>query len=377
MVPSELTTAWYAEMNKLLTKPSLGASRKRVKLNDTSEELNVKNEELRNYFNDKSCGFELPVQFNTTSDKHIEYLENVDNIGSLGCDNTKYPKYQNGKYCCLDSKSTVQEKLDYINMVLVGFFNITGQDVLRIITKIQYYIKTRKELIAELEKKRIVYDYDDLIKERLPDSYKSLDDWCNKLFTSALVEKLEGMNYTFESNIVKYNDETFYNKYAAIRTFIDNYKELLQLLNKTISEKVVYDDETVYIPITLPLGYTSLDEWYSIAFKKARLKHLNNAYFIEKYFNTTKYPYNKIKANIERIEKDIAERNKLIQDLTSLRIDYTDDIDKEKLQALLATIEKVKSTTKTTGGRKSKSKSKKRKTKSKKRSKSKRTIKHK
>ena len=294
MVPSELTTAWYAEMDKLLTKPSLGASRKRVKLNVTSEELNVKNEELRNYLNDKNCGLELPVQFNTTSDKRIEYLENVDKIGSLGCDNTKYPKYQNGKYCCLDSKSTVQEKLDYINMVLVGFFNITGKDVLRIITKIQYYIKTRNELIAELEKKRIVYDYDYVINERLPDSYKSLDDWCNKLFTSALVEQLEGMNYKFESVIFNYNDETFYKKFAAIRSFIDNYKELLQLLNKTISEKVVYDDETVYIPVTLPPGYTSLDEWYSIAYKKARLTYVNNTYFIEKYFDTTKYSEKKL-----------------------------------------------------------------------------------
>jgi len=367
---SELTKAWHAEMDKLPTTSRLVASRvKSVKLNSTSNELS-------NYFNDKSCGSELPVQFKTTPDKPMQYLENVDKIGSLGCDKTKYPKYQDGKYCCLDSKSTVQEKLDYINRVLVDFFNITGKDVIRIITKIQYYIETRNELIAELRKQGIKYDYDSVIYELLPSSYTSLDDWYNKLLTTAQVEELEGMKFRFEKEIFKYDDETFYKGYDAIKLYIAKYKELRQLLiSKNKTEKVVSDDDVyddvVYIPVILPTGYTSLDQWYEIAYKKARLTYLNNTYFTNKYFDNKKYTNKKIEANITTIEEDIAKRNALIADLTRLGIEYTDNIDNTKLQALLDTIEKIKNPNKTTGGRKSKKRKRRRKRKSKK------TIKHK
>jgi hypothetical protein len=55
-----------------------------------------------------------------------EYLNSVNRKGSLGCGPNKYPKYENGKYCCVDVMSTDQEKLDYINNLLENAMDVTG-----------------------------------------------------------------------------------------------------------------------------------------------------------------------------------------------------------------------------------------------------------
>ena len=44
-----------------------------------------------------------------------EYLTQINKEGSLGCGPKKFPKYENGKYCCVEQRVSNQEQLDYVN----------------------------------------------------------------------------------------------------------------------------------------------------------------------------------------------------------------------------------------------------------------------
>ncbi len=109
-----------------------------------------------------------------------EYLSNVDKVGSLGCGPKKYPKYQNGKYCCVNVKSTDQEKLDYINNLLenaMGVIGITAFNKQKDV--IAWLIDYRKFLLEDpnLEDNISVPDLHDLFPQYDDKNPPTVEDW--------------------------------------------------------------------------------------------------------------------------------------------------------------------------------------------------------
>ena len=109
-----------------------------------------------------------------------EYLSNVDKVGSLGCGPKKYPKYKNGKYCCVNVKSTDQEKLDYINNLLenaMGVIGITAFNKQKDV--IAWLIDYRKFLLEDpnLEDNISVPDLHDLFPKYDDKNPPTVEDW--------------------------------------------------------------------------------------------------------------------------------------------------------------------------------------------------------
>jgi predicted transport protein len=102
-----------------------------------------------------------------------EYLRNTDNVGSLGCGPNKYPKYENGKYCCVDVMSTDQEKLDYINNLLENAMDVTGiSSFKQQVRAIEWLLDFRDNLLK---------NYPNL-KDNIsvPQPFTSVEDWFNQ-----------------------------------------------------------------------------------------------------------------------------------------------------------------------------------------------------
>jgi len=104
---------------------------------------------------------------------YSEYLNNIDEIGSLGCGPNKYPKYENGKYCCVDKMSTNQETLDYINNLLENAMDVTSiTSFKKESLNIEWLLNFREDLLR---------DYPDLTNNiSVPESFISVEDWFNK-----------------------------------------------------------------------------------------------------------------------------------------------------------------------------------------------------
>ena len=99
-----------------------------------------------------------------------EYLTEINKEGSLGCGPKKFPKYENGKYCCVDERVSNQEQLDYVNMLLEAAIRNVGDTVfsknkkaiLFLIRTHYYLLNTDKTLVDSLE---------------LPEPYTNVMDW--------------------------------------------------------------------------------------------------------------------------------------------------------------------------------------------------------
>jgi len=99
-----------------------------------------------------------------------EYLTALNKEGSLGCGPKKFPKYENGKYCCVDSRVSNQEQLDYVNMLLEAAirnvsdtaFTKNNNGILILIKTHNYLLNSDKTLVDSLE---------------LPEPYTNIMDW--------------------------------------------------------------------------------------------------------------------------------------------------------------------------------------------------------
>ncbi len=95
----------------------------------------------------KNCVPGPNVVFGKRDLPFFNYLENVKVEGSLGCGSGKYPKYEDGKYCCVDTPVTDQELLDYLNFLLEGAMkNVNETIFVKQANLIKYIIDKRKEL---------------------------------------------------------------------------------------------------------------------------------------------------------------------------------------------------------------------------------------
>jgi hypothetical protein len=149
----------------------------------------------------KNCVPGPNVKFNKNSVPFIEYMTNLDKAGTLGCNSDQYPIYTNGKYCCETEKSTPQELLDYINMLLENSIKNVGTTVFKNYSKeIDSLIKMRKYLLKEYSKE---------IKDNWSKEFsKNLDDYYSKNYIESVQyrkdsthkEKFQGKN-DIETNI--------------------------------------------------------------------------------------------------------------------------------------------------------------------------------
>lgn len=99
--------------------------------------------------NQKKCHDGPNVIFGKKDLPFFKYLENISSKGSLGCPSDKYPKYTDGKYCCVDEKSTDQEQFDFINYLLEqAEINVGDTAFGKNNNIINFLIKKRKQLIT-------------------------------------------------------------------------------------------------------------------------------------------------------------------------------------------------------------------------------------
>jgi hypothetical protein len=80
--------------------------------------------------------------------QYVQYLKNIRTKGSLGCDKNHYPKYENGEYCCIDTHSTKQEELDYVNdLIAAAIRNISDPIFKKFSSHVEYLIRLRKYIL--------------------------------------------------------------------------------------------------------------------------------------------------------------------------------------------------------------------------------------
>jgi hypothetical protein len=121
----------------------------------------------------KKCVPGPNVVFRKKDLPYSQYLSNIDKRGSLGCGPNKYPKYENGKYCCVDVMSTNQEILDYINNLLENAMDVTGiSSFNKEASNIEWLISIRDNLLK---------NYKDLTDNiSVPQPFTSVEDWFNQ-----------------------------------------------------------------------------------------------------------------------------------------------------------------------------------------------------
>ena len=116
------------------------------------------------------------VKFSKKHVSFIQYLQNVDKSGSLGCPDKTFPNYKNGHYCCLSQISSSQERFDYVNLLLEaaitnvsdGVFN-KYEHIISILINYRNYFLRKKLLIDNFDKSLISED---------ESNYPSIvDDW--------------------------------------------------------------------------------------------------------------------------------------------------------------------------------------------------------
>jgi len=118
--------------------------------------------------NQKKCYPGPNVKFEKKDLPFFTYLENISKQGTLGCPSDKYPKYTNGKYCCVDEKSTDQEQLDFINYLLEqAEINVGDTAFGKNISKINFLIIKRRRLISK--------NNDNPLKDSWP--HGDVNDW--------------------------------------------------------------------------------------------------------------------------------------------------------------------------------------------------------
>ena len=97
-------------------------------------------------------------------------MTEINKEGTLGCGPKKFPKYENGKYCCVDSRVSNQEQLDYVNTLLEAAirnvsdtaFSKNKKGLFFLIRTHDYLLNSDKTLVDSLE---------------LPEPYTNIMDW--------------------------------------------------------------------------------------------------------------------------------------------------------------------------------------------------------
>ena len=185
-----------------------------------------------------------------------EYLNSTDRKGSLGCSPNKYPKYENGKYCCVDVMSTNQENLDYINTLLENAMDVTGiSSFNQQVRAIQWLLNFRDNLLKNYP----------TLKDNIsvPQPFTSVDDWFNQnlrnlktvsRFGSEAVDN-EIMEGKSAPGYVKSYRENILNRIAqeeeVERARVENERMLATQGNNTDD---VLDSNTIMIQPSPPIG---------------------------------------------------------------------------------------------------------------------------
>ncbi len=99
-----------------------------------------------------------------------EYLTTINKEGSLGCGPKKFPKYENGKYCCVDSRVSNQEQLDYVNTLLEAAIRNVSDTAFSKNKKGLFFLIKRHESLLNSDKTLV----DSL---ELPEPYTNIMDW--------------------------------------------------------------------------------------------------------------------------------------------------------------------------------------------------------
>lgn len=99
-----------------------------------------------------------------------EYLTEINKEGSLGCGPKKFPKYENGKYCCVDERVSHQEQLDYVNMLLESAIRNVGDTA---------FSKNKKGLLFLIKIHNYLLNSDKTVVDslELPEPYTNIMDW--------------------------------------------------------------------------------------------------------------------------------------------------------------------------------------------------------
>lgn len=99
-----------------------------------------------------------------------EYLAAINKEGSLGCGPKKFPKYENGKYCCVDERVSNQEQLDYVNMLLESAIRNVGDTA---------FSKNKKGFLFLIRTRDYLLNIDKTLADNLelPEPYTNIIDW--------------------------------------------------------------------------------------------------------------------------------------------------------------------------------------------------------
>lgn len=115
------------------------------------------------------CHPNKKVVFTKGSVPSFEYLQYINKAGSLGCDINTFPKYENGKYCCMTEPSSKQEQLDFINSLLEAAMNNVSDTA---------FIKQRSNILLLLrQRKLLLNDYRLIDNLEVIEPYESITDW--------------------------------------------------------------------------------------------------------------------------------------------------------------------------------------------------------
>jgi hypothetical protein len=123
--------------------------------------------------NSKNCVPGPNVVFPDKKELSIgQYLENVNNIGSLGCNDNQYPKFVDNKYCCVDAdeRSSPQDILDYVNRMLeYAMINVNPTVFKKYLYVIDFLMYKRRVLLTT---NRGLQD-----NLQLDENFNNIDEW--------------------------------------------------------------------------------------------------------------------------------------------------------------------------------------------------------
>jgi len=115
------------------------------------------------------CHPNKKVVFTKGNVPSLEYLDNIDVEGSLGCSMETFPKYENGKYCCMTEPASKQENLDFINSLLEAAMNNVSDTA---------FIKQRTNIYLLLRSRNWLLRNNKLIDTlEVIEPYTSITDW--------------------------------------------------------------------------------------------------------------------------------------------------------------------------------------------------------
>lgn len=115
------------------------------------------------------CHPNKKVVFTKGNVPSLEYLDNIDIEGSLGCSMETFPKYENGKYCCMSEPASKQEHLDFINSLLEAAMNNVSDTA---------FIKQRTNIYLLLRSRNLLLRNKKLIDTlEVIEPYTNISDW--------------------------------------------------------------------------------------------------------------------------------------------------------------------------------------------------------